>query len=67
MLSEIELHRVKRLRAEINEITAKIVPSAAIQCSECGCQILWAHEDTGDVHCGGCGVQLHGGLILEDE
>jgi len=67
MLTEIELLRVKRLRAELNELVSKIVPYHAIQCSECGCQILWAHEDTGAIHCGGCGIQLAGGLILEDE
>ena len=67
MLSEIELQRFKRARSDIAEITSKLVPNNAIQCAECGCQLLWADNETGYIHCGGCNVQLDGGLNLEDE
>lgn len=67
MLSEHELQQLKHHRAKANEILAKLTPDDAVECLECGCTVLWAHKETGDIRCGGCGIELDGQLNLEDE
>jgi len=65
-MNELDSVRLRRLRAEMFELTSQGVPYDAIYCPRCHCFMLYADSE-GQLHCYGCRLELDGEIKLHTE
>lgn len=63
-MNELDMQRLKRIRAELNEISSELVPLDSIECPDCGCKFQYITQ-AGSLHCGACHTEFDAKVNLE--